>query len=130
MGLDMYAWAVDADERNTDTSLPRDSEGRILVDREDIHYWRKHHDLHGWMEELYTKKGGSKEFNCEVVRLTLDDLESLEMDVDNNALPPTTGFFFGDNPPDKESAKNDRLFIKKARKAIKSGKQVYYTSWW
>jgi hypothetical protein len=50
--------------------------------------------------------------------------------VTDNDLPKTTGFFFGDNPPDEESVKKDLEFIQKARDAIKAGKAVFYDSWW
>jgi hypothetical protein len=45
-------------------------------------------------------------------------------------LPQTTGFFFGDNPPDNESLSNDLKFIQAARDAIAAGDAVYYDSWW
>jgi len=121
MGLDMYAV-------KTKTPVDDFSTGG---ETEELHYWRKHHDLHGWMERLYRAKGGSEEsFNCTHVRLTPDDLDNLEHDVRNNKLPETTGFFFGNFPPDDESIKNDLDFIEKARTAIKDGFAVYYDSWW
>ena len=42
---------------------------------EEIAYWRKHNALHGWMESLYRKKGGTEEFNCIPVELNKTDLE-------------------------------------------------------
>jgi hypothetical protein len=31
----------------------------------ELHYWRKHPNLHGWMEQHYREKGDSaKSFNC------------------------------------------------------------------
>ena len=98
---------------------------------EELAYWRKHHDLHGWMERLYRAKGGDKEsFNCVPVRLTEFDLDQLLNDILNHALPETQGFFFGTNPPDDESMKNDIEFITNARIAIADGDAVYYDSWW
>ena len=61
---------------------------------------------------------------------TEDDLDELEKDVISYNLPQTTGFFFGNNPPDEETMNDDLLFIAKARKAITEGKLVYYDSWW
>jgi hypothetical protein len=50
MGLDMYAFATEEDlPASVDFTA---SEGSKL------HQWRKHPNLHGWMEELYRAKGG------------------------------------------------------------------------
>lgn len=131
MGLDMYAWSIDPAHlseqdvvRQVDVSLPRD-------EVTELYYWRKHHDLHGWMERLYRAKGGAAEsFNCVTVRLTYADLTRLSLDIKQWALPPTTGFFFGSNPPDDESNKQDLEFIAKAKVEIEQGKAVFYDSWW
>jgi len=126
MGLDMYAFAVNADsvgEGVVDVALGDDAM--------QISYWRKFNALHGWMEDLYRLKGGSKEdFNCTTVRLTANDLDRLEMDTGNNKLVPRNGFFFGSQeiyPEDLESVAD---FVKLSRQAIAEGKAVFYDSWW
>lgn len=130
MGLDMYAWSVPKENALSDFEIKMDDEG-CRVDAEELFYWRKHHDLHGWMEDLFYKKGGeSDSFNCDYLRLTLEDLDQLEGDVVKYHLPHTEGFFFGDNPPDPESVSYDLEFIEKARDAIHNGLEVYYYSWW
>ncbi len=118
MGLDMYLMA----------NKPEDVTGERS---KELYYWRKHHDLHGWMEALYRAKGGTEDsFNCIPVELTSQDLDKLEEDVKLNKLPPTQGFFFGNNPPDEESIAQDLYAIKEARAAIADGFVVYYNSWW
>lgn len=127
MGLDMYCYAIsdkDAGHNDTDVKIP---EG---IKREEVHYWRKHHDLHGWMENLYREKGGCQEFNCTNVRLTEEDLDRLKADLTSNKLPHTEGFFFGNNPPDDETLADDITFIVKAKEAIGKGLAVFYDSWW
>lgn len=128
MGLDMYSYAVpesDAGNSDTDVAFPEN------IKKEEIHYWRKHHDLHGWMENLYYSKGGSaSSFNCVNVRLYEEDLDNLKKDIIDKGLPPTEGFFFGNNPPDDETMANDIVFIVKAREAIQRGMAVFYDSWW
>ena len=120
MGLDMYAWKVKAEDAISDFEIAKDEDGQSKI--EEMYYWRKHHDLHGWMERLYRNKGGPAEsFNCIPVRLTTIDLDALQHDLENGTLPETTGFFFGDNPPDDESLKNDLQFIQKARDIIAEG---------
>lgn len=125
MGLDMYAFAVAKQDAIGDFEMEQDCE------KEELYYWRKHHDLHGWMENLYRGKGGDAEsFNCIPVELTLDDLDDLQQALLDDNLPRTQGFFFGDNPPDLETMREDLMFIQKCRIAIKEGKVVYYDSWW
>ena len=125
MGLDMYAFAVSKENSIDQFTIAPDS------DNEELQYWRKHHDLHGWMEQLYRAKGGTKEsFNCVPVQLTVEDLDQLQSDLLGERLPQTQGFFFGINPPDLESLKEDLMFIQKCRIALQEGKTVYYDSWW
>jgi hypothetical protein len=129
MGLDMYAYSVKQENALGDFDILKDDEG--FSQAEEFYYWRKHHDLHGWMERLYRAKGGTKEsFNCVKVRLTMEDLQQLALDVSKGHLPETTGFFFGDNPPDADSVERDMEFIGKAMAVVAVGDAVYYDSWW
>jgi len=119
----MYAFATKAKLKNevdfTETNLKP----------EEIHYWRKHPNLHGWMQELYESKGGkSDSFNGDCVVLTETDLNELESDIKDGSLPDTSGFFFGQT--DGDEVDDDLKFIENAREAISEGKTVYYTSWW
>jgi hypothetical protein len=124
MGLDMYAYAVEDHPMATALSIPKGAEAV------EIQYWRKHHDLHGWMQKLYISKGGTGQFNCTPVQLTEEDLNNLHCAIESSHLPQTRGFFFGNNPPDEDSNSEDLAFIEKARTAIRNGKKVYYDSWW
>lgn len=122
MGLDQWAWRISRKNALSEISIVDDSRG------DEIYYWRKVPDLHGWMENLYREKGGKEKFNCEVVQLTEEDLDRLEKDVKQSKLPHTEGFFFGvQSPEDDESILE---FIDKARKVINEGDCVYYDSWW
>lgn len=98
----------------------------------DFAYWRKFNHLHGWMEQLYSKKCPPEEqesFNCVTLRLRLEDLEQLEQDAPN--LCPTAGFFFGSlEPLTPEDLEEIQEFIAKARAAIAAGYAVFYDSWW
>jgi hypothetical protein len=123
MGLDMYARKTKADLVGVvDFKMPE-------LDQEDLYYWRKHPNLHGWMRDLYFKKGGtSPDFNVNPVILTLEDLSQLELDVKVAALPETEGFFFGVSQP--EDRDDDLEFIRLAREAIAEGYKVFYYAWW
>ena len=88
MGLDMYAFAT-AEQLAGSVDFTAEAAS-------EIYYWRKHPNLHGWMERLYRNKGGKKiNFNCVNIQLTADDLQRLEADIKASNLPPTEGFFFG-----------------------------------
>lgn len=121
MGLDMYAYAI-----NRKPELPVDFEAN---DGTEIHYWRKHPNLHGWMERLYRRKGGiDSAFNCVNVQLASEDLDALEVAIKAGMLPVTNGFFFGES--DGREIEDDLRFVSKARCALQEGKSIFYTSWW
>ena len=97
-----------------------------------IHTWRKHNRLQGWMEKLWEFKGGTGDFNCEDVDLTESDLDDLEKAIRDMKLPETFGFFFGDDSYEEDNYDmgDDLEFIKEARKALKEGWNVVYSSWY
>ena len=102
----------------------------------EIAYWRKHPNLHGWMERLWEwkcKQQGvsinDSTFNGIELELTREDLDKLEEDVLNNALPGTTGFFFG-NDADEFYRGKDLEFVKNARAELFMGLRVFYNSSW
>lgn len=121
MGLDMYGM-----------TLKHAPEAPVDFDATDavhIHYWRKHPNLHGWMERLYREKGGADpQFNCANLLLTREDIDRLEADIAAGNLPQTSGFFFGES--DGSERDDDRQFIGKAREAFAAGLAVAYSSWW
>ena len=101
----------------------------------EIMYWRKHPNLHGWMENLWERKGRpgaeskSETFNGIELELTWEDLMELEYDVAHKALPSTQGFFFGDDS-DVYYKKQDQEFIKEAKADLLCGLKVFYNSSW
>lgn len=121
MGLDMYAMT-------TKESVSGALDFRV-DEASELHSWRKHPNLHGWMENLYYGKGGKEHpFNCATVALTPDDLDRLEADVRAGVLPETGGFFFGES--DGSEVDGDLAFVAKAREALAAGLTVFYDSWW
>ena len=123
MGLDQFAYSIDSAGNKTE-----------------IAYWRKHPNLQGWMENLWDSKGrpnqnadsdpmGLSDFNCVPVELTYEDLDGLEKDIQQNRMPQTVGFFFG-NDSDEYYRSQDLEFIQNARIALDNGSKVYYDSWW
>lgn len=120
MGLDMYAYKTSATITDADFPTPETRE---------ISTWRKHPNLHGWMEQLYRRKGGSApEFNCVNVQLEPADIDALGADILAGRLPVTTGFFFGTSLPGEEV--HDLAFIEAARESFEEGYAVFYNAWW
>lgn len=121
MGLDMYAYTTPSPIPDVDFEMPDDA-GLFAC-------WRKHPNLHGWMEQLYRQKGGCKpDFDCDTVRLDPVDIDALEILVLSGSLPFTTGFFFGQSQPEHKN--EDVAFIASAREAFADGLSVFYYAWW
>jgi len=134
MGLDMYAYAavkkgqygefyqgaeyIDGEAVNPSVTAPRE-----------LAYWRKHPNLHGWMRQLWTKRGNEGSFNGDELELFREDLDELEQAVMDGTLPQTSGFFFGDDSAEFYR-QNDLEFIKNARYELFMGMRVFYNSSW
>jgi hypothetical protein len=132
MGLDMYAYvaARAGQQQEYWESYVTETESSSVTKPREIAYWRKHPNLHGWMEDLYRERGGESEmFNGVELELTWEDLEQLEEDIKNGRLPSTTGFFFGDNSDDYYRLQ-DLDFVRRARAEIFTGLKVFYNSSW
>ena len=140
MGLDMYAYvAVKAGQQQEyyegaewDADAKDHVNGTVSKPRE-IAYWRKHPNLHGWMEQLWDRRNGGNQdgnhFNGIELELTYEDLEILELDIIAGTLPGTSGFFFG-NDADDHYRDQDLEFIKNARAELFMGLKVFYNSSW
>ena len=142
MGLDMYAYvaARDGQQKEFWADGEFDPEtGNYVNDKVtkpiEIAYWRKHPNLHGWMEELWRSKGcpmaddEDSMFNGVELELTWEDIDMLEEDIEQGALPGTSGFFFGD-PADDYYREDDLKFIQEARAQLFLGLRVFYNSSW
>ena len=106
-----------------------ETEQRTVSRPREIAYWRKHPNLHGWMQQLWESKGNTGSFNGDELELTWEDLDALEQAVVQAQLPTTGGFFFGD-PSDSYYHEQDLKFIKNARAELFSGLKVFYNSSW
>jgi len=122
MGLDMYAYIA----RN---------KGDDLNTAREIAYWRKHPNLHGWMEQLWedkTNKEGRDNphtFNGIELELTWEDVDKLEKAIKSRSLPKTSGFFFG-NDADDVYYDDDLKFCVNAKAELFLGLKVFYNSSW
>jgi hypothetical protein len=124
MGLDMYAYTANRSRDGDDESSHRE-----------ISYWRKHPNLHGWMQQLWERKGRpgghgpDDQFNGIELELTWDDLEALDQDINKKQVPATSGFFFGSNSDDRY-LEHDLAFVRMAKAELFLGLKVFYNSSW
>ncbi len=134
MGLDMYAYtATRAGQQNEfyETAEYVDNEfvNSTVTKPTELAYWRKHPNLHGWMQQLWESRGNEGAFNGDELELTAQDLDDLELAVTHGQLPTTGGFFFG-NPCDEHYREQDLEFVKNARAELFMGLKVFYNSSW
>ena len=137
MGLDMYAYVAtrEGQQRDYYDGAEFDETTREYVNKKvskprELAYWRKHPNLHGWMETLAEqKKLKYDSFNGVEMELTAEDLDALERDVKKRQLPATSGFFFGNNS-DQHYYDSDLAFVKAARTEMFMGLKVFYNSSW
>jgi hypothetical protein len=132
LGLDMSVYAVSANQvREEDKDKEVDFSPYYEEGHTEIWYWRKHPNLHGWMENMYQRKGGTiEEFNGVPVKLTERDLMRLEKEIKERTLPNTSGFFFGESSDDDDAVEQDLRFVAEARMQLSLGNMVYYNSSW
>ena len=137
MGLDMYAYVAARAGQQRDyyegaewNDTAKDYVNTKVNKPREIAYWRKHPNLHGWMETLAEQKKLKYDtFNGVEIELTAEDLDALERDVKKRQLPATSGFFFGNNS-DQHYRDSDLAFIKAARTEMFMGLKVFYNSSW
>jgi hypothetical protein len=107
-------------------------------EKEEFAYHRKFNALEGYMadiwNDLYSKPGEYKQFNCELLEVTPAILQDLEDTARNEGLEPTSGFFFGTAEKDEWYLQDMRELLEevipKAKEYLEQGRTIYYTSWW
>lgn len=142
MGLDMYAYVAtkanqqsEYDEGAEWNAVEKEFINPNVVKPHRLAYWRKHPSLHGWMEQLWQKKGmpgtgdTDASFNRVELELTWEDVDELEQIVRHGKLPFTEGFFFG-KPSDNVHYEQDLKFCFEAKVELFLGLKVFYNSSW
>lgn len=119
MGLDSFIKIVNLEHVIDDFEFSKDSK------QIEFEYWRKHHPLHGWMRRLFVRKGGDvsiNQFNCDYVRVTIEDLESLKNDMD----------WHDEYGEQYDHEYNDFKFVAKAISFLERNpdKALYFYSWY
>lgn len=97
----------------------------------EIKYFRKHADLHGFLSELWCAKNPDKtswDFNCKKLRITKDILRKLRKFVDGPHDEHYTGFFWGHST--NEDWEETKVLLDDIERRLNNKERVYYDSWW
>lgn len=144
MGLDQYAYVTNKAGQRDEffENAVWDAVDGVWVNNkmsepQEIAYWRKHPNLHGWMERLWEHKlnlegrDNPHNFNGIELELTWEDIDNLEKDIKSGKVSNlgTTGFFFG-KPSDDYYYEKDLKFCIDAKAEIFLGRKVFYNSSW
>ena len=130
MGLDMYMFL---DEENNSPDSDKEIYEPNFVE---VAYWRKHPDLHRFLESEWlslpeNKDKTAEDFNGLYYQMTPDVIEKAMFRVTMRALPKSKGgFFFGESLYDKEGIAHDKKSLSNVLRLLKEKKKVYYFPSW
>jgi len=93
---------------------------------EQLAYWRKHPDLHGYIVKTFA--AGSDE--CQAVGLSPDDLQSIVDAIVQKRLPYTSGPFFGVSTEEDTACSIAQLESVKEWLEKVPGRTIYYQASW
>lgn len=119
MGLDSYVYAVKPKWAVDDFTISED----IDTQPTEIQYWRRNRLVHQWMNDLYYDKGGtSKPFNSDYVRITKEELDSLEKYIEEEIS--------SDWEQNEWFVNSYSSFFKECNMYLEDGYALYYYSSW
>lgn len=131
MGLDMYLTGeiyISRDWHNEANNQFEEGyrlKGRLF----DLGYWRKHPDLHGFIVENFAEG----EDDCKPVHLNIDSIKQIIAAIEDNELPKTAGFFFGESTNDDEEKAEAIEIFSKAMQWLEADdwhrSVIYQASW-
>jgi hypothetical protein len=133
MGLDMYltgqvgVWGF----KHEDRIEYRDG-FRVKCRELDLGYWQKHPNLHGFIVETF----GRGEDICQQIYLNVEGMNEIIAAIQQNRLPHTEGFFFGESTNDEDEKRDAIAIFTKAIAWLESSTDeaewrcVYYQASW
>ena len=99
--------------------------GEYAGEIEELGYWRKHPNLHGFIVQTFA----NGEDDCERIYLSAKDLKTIYDAINIEALPHTEGFFFGTSRPEDRFA-SLAIFENAIKWLDNSDKKIYYQASW
>ena len=126
MGLDMFAC--------TTPEKPLSAVDFTTTRWAELYYWRKHPDLHGWMEDLIPRQRRIREISTAFMSSLMKQTSTgLRRSIRAKKRLPHTerGSFLAPLDGSKSEMEADLAFIAKARQALADNlSTVYYGSSW
>ena len=104
-----------------------------VADHYEFFYWRANWPLHRWMEKLYKERGGTYFIDGIMtgnLRLTLDDIICLQLDVASGRLPTADTESYSEEYWQDYHQQQNLLFCERAEEAINAGDRLVYEGNW
>lgn len=120
MGLDMYLEGKKYDLKRTETVDGFPCREKIL----DLGYWRKHPKLHGYIVEHFAENGVD---DCKPIYLSSENMERIIAAIQEDVLPETVGFFFGESSTSEEQRAEDVRIFEAALAWLKDENGYYHS---
>ena len=112
MGLSQYIYVTEKTKlKDNGTDL---ADYAAIRDDKEFFEWRKHWDLHGFLEQVYLKKGGKEPATWDVIQLNEKDIDDLKYALDKNELPWNKKCFVWDNSTESKQEQTNE-FVDKAK---------------
>lgn len=124
MGLDMYLTGEKyqfKDWENPTNNQHQDG-FRVKGLNLDLGYWRKHPDLHGFIVQNFANDHD----DCQPIHLSSKNIEAIIEAVQQDRLPKTNGFFFGESLNDHEQKTEAIAIFQKVLKWMSSVPEDYF----
>lgn len=100
--------------------------------QEHLHYFRKHSDLHGVLQDCWLEKNPGKnaeEFNCIDFEITLEEvMRVIDFMSNRHTKKHYKGFFWGQST--EEDWEETIVALKEILMALETGEKVIYVCWW
>lgn len=103
---------------------------KIINDMEDIFYFRKHSDLHGYIAENYSDQADGED-NCSVLLLEREDIiaiSELAQEALSDGVEQYSGFFWGES--DDSDWERTLAMCEEIIEQLKDDEVVYYSAWY
>ena len=97
----------------------------------EICYFRKHSDLHGWLQERWLEANPDKQpddFNCTKFPITQDILDGMKELCNQTEHEHYSGFFWGESS--KEDWEETKQLCDDIQNMLDEDETVNYYSWW
>lgn len=101
-------------------------------EKEHLHYFRKHSDLHGVIQECWLEKNpdmDGEDFNCVEFEITMNEVDRInDFMANRHTNKHYTGFFWGQS--NEEDWKETIPVLEEISDLLSKNQKVVYTSWW